>query len=59
MTCRKFDLGQPIEVITNGRVSHHHTVSSNIRYMPEQTADDLDRDTIYEAKLEPAVRGSG
>lgn len=58
ISSKQFDLGQPLEVITNGRVSFHDTVNPNIRFMLEQAAADLDRQAIYEAKLEIIVAPS-
>jgi hypothetical protein len=51
----QFDLGQPIEVITNGQISFSDTVNPSIHFMLEQAAQDLDRQAIYEAKLEIVV----
>jgi len=58
LSSQQFDLGQPIEAITNGQLSFLDTVSPNIRFMLEQAATDLDRQTVYEAQLGIHVKSS-
>lgn len=55
----QFDLGQSIEVITNGQTSFSDTVNPSIRFMLEQAAQDIDRQAIYEAKLQITVEPAG
>jgi predicted esterase len=56
ISSEQFDLSQPIVVTTNGLTVFSGVVSPDIRFMLEQTAEDFDREMVYEAYIEIDVR---
>ncbi len=55
LSSRQFDLASPITVWVNGEHVFSQQVSLDLRFMLEQAGRDLDRQAVYEARIEIAV----
>lgn len=53
-----FDLNRDIEIYTNGKLSFKGRVKPDLEFMLRQVAEDMDREMVYDNKIEIKVRGS-
>ena len=54
----QFDLSKDIEVYTNGRLSFKGRVKPNLEFILREAAENMDREMIYDNKIEIKVKGS-